>query len=356
MTNYEIPTVASIKAALDRDGPRFRAISLFAGGGGSSCGYRMAGGQILGINEFIPEAISTYKANWPDSSCFEGDIRAISGKDILTYWGIERGELELLDGSPPCSAFSTAGKRDKGWGKTKAYSDSKQSNVEDLFFEYIRILDAVQPRVFVAENVAGLAKGVAKGYLNDILRNLRACGYHVECKILDAKWLGVPQSRPRTIFVGIRNDLFKEEMRGKLHPKPKKQFVKLKDALKGLKFTDEDAKQTDIKKYSIYPLLVNLKKGATHPKRFNLYKANPEGPCYCITATTGTIGAANVCHWENRAFTVSEVKRIMSVPDDYILTGTYKQKVERLGRMVAPFMMKAVSENILSLGVLNGDT
>jgi len=212
------------------------------------------------------------------------------------------------------------------------------------------------PKVFVAENVSGLAKGTAKGYLNEILRELRTSGYQVSCKILDAKWLGVPQSRARAIFVGVREDLWRPEFQNKLHPAPKNTIVNLTDAFKGLTFSEIDKAATDIKKYSVFKLLQNVPMGGAHPKRFSLKKAHPQSYSQCITATNGSIGAANACHWDNRAFTVSEIKRIMSVPDDYVLTGKYQQQVERLGRMVAPLMMKAVAENIYNLGVFNADT
>jgi len=351
-----VPSVAEIKAAAAINKPKFEAVSLFAGGGGSSTGYRMAGGKVLAINEFIPEAINTYRANWPDTTILPGDVRKLTPEQILTEIGKAVGELDLLDGSPPCSAFSTAGAREKGWGKTKKYSDSEQKNVEDLFFEYIRILRGTMPKVFVAENVSGLAKGTAKGYLNEILRELRISGYQVSCKILDAKWLGVPQSRARAIFVGVREDLWRPEFHDKLHPAPKSSIVNLTDAFKGLTFSEIDKVETDIKKYSVYKLLQDVPMGGAHPKRFSLKKAHPQSYSQCITATNGSIGAANACHWDNRAFTVSEVKRIMSVPDDYVLTGTYQQQVERLGRMVAPLMMKAVADNLCNLGVFNADT
>ena len=356
MSDYIVPSVAEIKAAAAINKPKFEAVSLFAGGGGSSTGYRMAGGKVLAINEFIPEAITTYRANWPDTIILPGDVRKLTPEQILAEIGKAKGELDLLDGSPPCSAFSTAGAREKGWGKTKKYSDSEQKNVEDLFFEYIRILRGTMPKVFVAENVSGLAKGTAKGYLNEILRELRISGYQVSCKILDAKWLGVPQSRARAIFVGVREDLWRPEFQDKLHPAPKSSIVNLTDAFKGLTFSETDKVETDIKKYSVYKLLQDLPMGGAHPKRFSLKKAHPQSYSQCITATNGSIGAANACHWDNRAFTVSEVKRIMSVPDDYVLTGKYQQQVERLGRMVAPLMMKAVAENIYNLGVFNADT
>lgn len=356
MNKYTIPTVKELRSATDNGNHKFEVVSLFAGGGGSSTGYRMAGGKVLAINEFIPEAVKTYKANWPTTDVLPGDIRKLSGEDILHVIGRKRGQLDILDGSPPCSAFSTAGSRNKGWGKAKKYSDASQENVEDLFFDYIRILRDIQPKVFVAENVSGLAKGVAKGYLNKILRELRASGYQVSCKILDAQWLGVPQKRARTIFVGVRNDLWKDEFKGCLHPRPASDRPTLREAFDGLIFTHEDKEQTDISKYATFRELVKLPKGGQSQKYFQLVKADPNSISGCVTASSGALSIACVRHWENRAFTVSEVKRIMSIPDDYVLTGTYQQKVERLGRMVAPFMMRAIAENIIQLGVLNASS
>lgn len=353
---YRIESIAELKKNTEHGNHKFEVVSTFAGGGGSSIGYRMAGAKVLAVNEFIPEAIKTYQTNWPDTKILPNDIREITSQDILEVIDKDKGELDLLDGSPPCSAFSTAGSRDKGWGKKKAYSDSSQENVEDLFFEYIRILTGVQPKVFVAENVSGLAKGVAKGYLNEILRGLFAAGYIVKCKILDAKYLGVPQSRARTIFIGIRKDLWKSEWDKNMFPLPCKNIVTLEEAFEGINISEQDRAETNIEKYAVYKELKRLGYGGQSEKYFQLVKANPKSYSGCITATTGNIGAASMKHWENRAFTVAEVKRIMSVPDDYILTGTYQQKVERLGRMVAPFMMKAIAGNLLALGVFDEDT
>ena len=121
--------------------------------------------------------------------------------------GIKKGELDLFDGSPPCQAFSTAGKRAKGWGKAKTYEHGAKQCNERLFDEYVRLLRGLMPKTFVAENVSGLVKGVAKGMFLEILAALKASGYRVTCRVLDAQWLGVPQMRQRTIFVGVREDL-----------------------------------------------------------------------------------------------------------------------------------------------------
>ena len=352
MTEYKVETIKELKEKTENGKHLFEFVSLFAGGGGSSTGYRMAGGKALAVNEFIPEAVKTYRANWPSTHIFEGDIRNLAPDDILKKIGKKKGELDLLDGSPPCSAFSSAGSREKGWGKTKYYSETKQENIEDLFFDYIRMVDGIQPRIFIAENVSGLAKGKAKGYLNEIIRGLRACGYTVNCKILDAKWLGVPQSRQRVIFVGVRNDLWLDEFAGNLHPRPHAKIVPLKFAFKGLVLTDKDKAETSLQRFSVYKLLTTLKPGQTHTKAFTLTKNSPNKNSQCITATTGKIGARETYHWDNRAHTVAEIKRIMSVPDDYILTGDYSKQVERLGRMVAPFMYKELCKNLIDVGVL----
>ena len=352
MNEYKIPLVSELLEKTENGAHKFSFVYLFAGGGGSSTGYRMGGGKAVAVNEFIPEAIKTYKANWPNTKILGGDIRKLTPECILGAAGVKKGDLDLLDGSPPCSAFSTSGSRDKGWGKTKKYSDSSQTNVEDLFFDYIRMVDGVRPKVFVAENVAGLTIGKAKGYLNQILRELKGCGYHVEAKVLDAKWLGVPQSRTRLIIIGVREDLWKEEHKGKLHPVPHKSIVTLNQAFNGLELSDKDRADTDISKYAVYREMLKLKRGQQSSKYFSLVKSSPVSFAGCLTASAGGLSTACIKHWDNRAFTVSECKRIMSIPDDYILTGNYSQKIERLGRMVAPFMYREVSRNLIKLGVL----
>ncbi|MDO8605087.1 MAG: DNA (cytosine-5-)-methyltransferase, partial [Phaeospirillum sp.] len=156
----------------------------------------MAGYRVLWASEFIPAAQETYRANHPGSILDTRDIRKVRPQEILAAIGMKAGEVDLLDGSPPCASFSTAGKREAGWGEVKSYSDVEQ-RTDDLFFEYARILKGIQPRVFVAENVSGLVKGTAKGYFLQILAALKGCGYRVEARLLDAQWLGVPQMRQR---------------------------------------------------------------------------------------------------------------------------------------------------------------
>jgi DNA (cytosine-5)-methyltransferase 1 len=203
-------------------------VSTFSGTGGSCLGNRMAGFRVLWANEFVPAAQASYKANAARGSLLDGrDIRQVRPEEILQAIGLQAGELDVLEGSPPCQAFSMAGKRAKGWGKDKQYEHGARQKNETLFTEYIRILKGLQPKVFVAENVSGLVKGVAKGYFKEILRDLKACGYCVEARLLDAQWLGVPQMRQRIIFQGVRIDLEKRPA----WPKPLPYRYSVRDAL-----------------------------------------------------------------------------------------------------------------------------
>jgi DNA (cytosine-5)-methyltransferase 1 len=354
----------------------FNAISTFSGGGGSSTGYRMAGFRVLWASEFIDAARDTYRANMSPHTTLDGrDIRQVKGSDILDAIKMQPGELDLFDGSPPCASFSTAGKRESGWGKVKKYSDKAQ-RTDDLFFEFVRLIREVKPKTFVAENVSGLVKGTAKGYFLEILKALKESGYKVTCKVLDAKWLGVPQSRQRTIFVGVREDLQVEPS----HPKPLPYCYSVRDALPWIVSAIHDTSgsfsvgefanrpspaitvggqqinachykveaESDISRYEMLPPS-RQKTGA-----FNLVDVNPAKPCGTVTVSSpgNDLAVPIAGRTEKRKFTIAELKRICGFPDDYVLTGTYAQQWERCGRAVPPVMMMhiaaAVRDNVLA--------
>jgi len=337
---YRVPSMEEIRA-LPWNG--FNVISTFSGTGGSSLGYRMAGFRVLWASEFIDAARDSYRANAAPYTILDGrDIRQVTGAEILDAIDLKAGELDLLDGSPPCASFSTAGKRAAGWGKVKKYSDKAQ-RTDDLFFEFSRLLREIRPRTFVAENVAGLVKGVAKGYFLDILGELKACGYRVACKVLDAQWLGVPQARQRTIFVGVRDDLGLDPV----HPKPLPYRYSVRDAIPEIADGRGGGAETDISRYAIGAEWDRIQPGEQSEKYFNLVKPALYLPCPTITQTAGVLGAASVVHpLERRKFTVSELKRICAFPDDFVLTGDYSQSVERLGRAVPPVMMFHIAATV----------
>jgi len=367
---YQIPSMEEIRT-IPWNG--FNAISTFSGCGGSSLGYKMAGFKVLWANEFVPAAYDTYLANHSETILDTRDIRQIKAQEILDAIGLQVGELDLFDGSPPCASFSTAGKREKSWGKVKKYSDTAQ-RTDDLFFEYIRILKELQPKIFVAENVSGLIKGTAKGYFLEILAGLKECGYRVACRLLDAQWLGVPQVRQRIIFIGVREDLGLEPV----HPKPLLYRYSVRDALPwivsgkygpswkkadtpsptvsaSLTYNPETSHQgleiveaeTDISRYAIGVEWDKLKPGGKSQKYLSLVKPQVDNPCPTITQCSGSTSTAGVCHpTEKRKFSIAELKRICAFPDDFILTGSYVQQWERLGRAVPPVMMYHIAATI----------
>jgi DNA (cytosine-5)-methyltransferase 1 len=368
---YRVPLMSEI-AALPWNG--FNAISTFSGCGGSSTGYRMAGFKVLWASEFIDEARKTYEANKAPHTILDGrDIRQVQAQDILDAIGMKAGELDLMDGSPPCSSFSTAGKREKGWGQVKKYSD-KEQRTDDLFFEFSRLVKGVRPKVFVAENVAGLVKGSAKGYFLEILAELKSCGYRVSCRVLNAQWLGVPQARQRTIFIGVRDDLGLDPV----HPKPLPYCYSVRDALPWISkaihdtsgqfsvgdITDRPAATVttaqhhfvvdrdvehgaSIERFAIGDEWDKLTPGQQSDRFFSLVKPHPEQVSPTITASGGSASTAGVTHpFEKRKFSIPELRRICGFPDDFILTGTYAQQWERLGRAVPPVMMSHIAATV----------
>lgn len=238
MSAYKPYTMQDVREPKTRE--RFNVISTFAGGGGSSMGYRLAGGKVLCVNEFVEEAIKTYTHNFPDTKVIPGDIKNLSGFDLMNAVGVKQGELDILDGSPPCSAFSLAGKRHKNWNKTKLYSDGKKvDNIEDLFLEYIRIATDIQPKVIIAENVRGLTIGKAVTKLNEFIREFENIppGYIVTYEVLSACDFGVPQERPRTFFVCIRQDVADKvglhmfNLNTEVIPRPTSGLITMREAL-----------------------------------------------------------------------------------------------------------------------------
>jgi len=370
---------------------KFTVISTFAGGGGSSTGYRLAGGKVLCINEFVEEAVKTYGENYPETHILPGDIKELNGKDFLEAAGLQVGEVDILDGSPPCSAFSVAGKlshnsveeeridlygnvtiekvsgkHSDGWGQSKNYSDGKiVENIEDLFFEFLRVADEIRPKIIVAENVKGLTVGEAKEYYNKITNKFGEIGYEVCSKVLDSRYFGVSQTRTRVIFIAVRNDIAEKVglnfmTIGNLFPEESRDIIPVKDVMVGLQYDKDEVdrltekftntaywKQTGIL-MPIDPEKV-LSGDDYNPKRhhFNLKRVSQYVPAPTLTAMGSADTTAGAFHWsEPRKLTLGELKRIMSLPDDFKLTGKWNQKAERIGRMVPPLMMKEIASSI----------
>ena len=184
-----------------------KVFSCFACGGGSTMGYKLAGFDVIGANDIDPKMAEVYKANHNPKYYFLESITTLKKRKDLPK---ELYDLDILDGSPPCSSFSMAGSREKGWGKEKKFREGQSKQVLDtLFFDFIDLAKELQPKVVVAENVKGLLLGNAIEYVKKIYEEFDKAGYYCQHWLLDTSKMGVPQKRERVFFICLRKDLAK---------------------------------------------------------------------------------------------------------------------------------------------------
>ena len=383
---YHRYTLDDLKKSSDRK--LFTYISFFAGGGGSSAGYKLAGGDCRFVNEFQQVAVDTYLANWPGTPHICGDIKNVTGQQIMEMTGLKVGELDILDGSPPCPPFSMSGTKQKGWNKEKVAYGMKQQNIEDLTWEMIRITSEMKPKVVICENVKGLTMDYAKSHLDRMCADFEREGYTTTYKVLNGIHFGVPQKRQRVFIVSVRNDVMDDigmpwMTINSLFPESANEEPTLETAIGDLRLDNENAVEAvelcdAMKKSAKYKWLKRLPKNPdkvvsvgddvvgpwydkviAHRKKWG--KSIPEAkhsfyqsrrvPWNQASHTLSEQGlqtslAVHLHAEEDRVYTTKESKRIMTLPEDYILTGTLNQKLARIGLMVAPLMMKYLAESI----------
>lgn len=189
-----------------------KVFSNFSCGGGSTMGYKLAGYETIGCVEIDENMLKCYVENHNPKYPFHIGVKEFvemlkKDKSFKKKYP-ELFQLDILDGSPPCSSFSLAGLRDKAWGKSKKFREGQEEQVLDtLFFDFIEEARILQPKVVVAENVPGILMGNAKEYVKKIYLDLDAAGYETHHFVLDASEMGVPQRRERVFFISIRKDL-----------------------------------------------------------------------------------------------------------------------------------------------------
>ena len=367
---------------------RFTYISFFAGGGGSSCGYKLAGGDCRFVNEFQQVAVNTYLANWPETPHICDDIKNITGKQIMDMTGLEVGELDILDGSPPCPPFSMSGTKQKGWNQEKVAYGMKQQNIEDLTWEMIRITGEMKPKVVVCENVKGLTMDYAKQHLDRMVKDFEAEGYTTTYKVMNGIHFGVPQKRQRVFIVSVRNDVLDKigmpwMLISSLFPEGADEEPTLEDAIGDLRLDNENRVEAvelieAMKKSAKYKWMKRLPKnpdrvvsvgddvvapwydkviahrkkwGKSIPEKKSSFYQSRRVPWHQASHTLSEQGlqtslAVHLHAEEDRVYTTKESKRIMTLPEDYALTGKLNEQLARIGLMVAPMMMAYLAESI----------
>lgn len=324
MTYKDFLTQCWKEHLLEKENNAPTVISTFAGAGGSSLGYSMAGFRELLAVEIDNNAVETFKANFSDVPVFHGDIKKLSVEDVFNLTGIKKGELDIFDGSPPCQGFSTTGKRQ--------LDDPRNY----LFREYERLIKGIQPKVFVMENVGGMVKGKMKIIFSEIFEALENCGYKVSVRLLNAKYFHVPQSRNRLIFLGVRNDLNTLPS----HPKAKSKIISVKEALKNLE--NDKEKAWELKKGTkTYNIWSYTKPGCSMANFNSRLKIDPKLPSPTQVKSTPHF------HWEEpRQMSSKEIARIGSFPDEFIFLGNREKINNRIGNSVPPLFMREIALHI----------
>jgi DNA (cytosine-5)-methyltransferase 1 len=308
-----------------------KVFSIFSCGGGSTMGYKLAGYEVIGCCEIDPQMMRIYRANHNPRLSY---LMGVQEFKLVPDLERELFDLDILDGSPPCSSFSMAGSREKAWGDKKKFREGQAEQVLDnLFFDFIEVAKRLQPKIVVAENVKGLIQGNARGYVKEIFQGFKDAGYHCQLFLLNAAAMGVPQRRERTFFIANRLDK-------KIDLKFSENTVTIGDAWsdlsnqKGKELSDEQKKY-----WEKTPPGKSL--AFAHPKgnMFTWVKVDPKRPCGTVVA-----GPAQLHYAEPRWLSSSETIRAQSFPDDYNFLDAETRYL--CGMSVPPFMMQRVADQI----------
>jgi DNA (cytosine-5)-methyltransferase 1 len=323
-----------------------KVFSCFACGGGSTMGYKLAGFDVIGCNEIDPRMMEAYIANHNPKYSFLEPIQTFKMREDLPK---ELYELDILDGSPPCSSFSMAGNREDGWGKEKKFREGQALQVLDtLFFDFIDLAKKLQPKVVVAENVKGLLLADAIKYVRRIYREFDLAGYYCQHWLLDASKMGVPQKRERVFFIALRKDLAKPFLKQMnlfdILPEIKLEFNEVEIPYKQIRQTEGNADAIGLSKMVSHYWKLTTPGNAfseNHPKGsyFNKVKTAPDKVLLTIIAD----GLPYDYEIERTLFD-EETKMAGSYPLDYDFKSN--KVVYLIGMSVPPVVMAQISTKI----------
>lgn len=339
----ETPALDFITAPINpQTSRRFTVISTFAGCGGSSLGYKWAGGKVLAAVEWDRDSAETYRRNHEGTPVLERDIATVTGAELLALTGLQEGELDVLDGSPPCQGFSSAGRR--------RLNDPRNQ----LFRESVRLLGELRPRTFVMENVAGMVKGDHREIFNEALRALKGAGYTVRVWLLDAMYFGVPQSRQRLIFLGVRNDLAETLGLSPSCPEPLTEPITFAQTCPDLRGNGPDERMLG-EFLQRFRHVQPRNKWSTAKDPYVAAHGSSGGAMslqwaawdrVCGTIVKSETAIAGIVHPEReRYISLAEARRCASFPDAFQFTDR-RHGIERIGNSVPPRFMQAIAEHV----------
>lgn len=339
----------------DLDGEPINTLSLFSGAGGLDIGFHDAGFRIIDMVEIEERFVRSLDAN---SGVPDAPLSLARGvcTDIADYSAEHLPRIDFIVGGPPCQTFSAAGRRSHGVMGT----DDPRG---ELFVEYLRLVEETQPKGFLFENVYGIIGAQNGEPWRRIVESFEGAGYHVSYRILDTADYGVPQHRERLFIVGVKEGSFKfpRPTHGPDSPGQLPHFG-AEEAIADLAGQPHNGPDSLNGKYG--HLLADIPPGLNysfftekmgHPtpifawrSKFSdfLYKADPEMPVRTVKAQGGQY--TGPFHWENRPFTVAELKRLQTFPDEYEIVGNRLAAIHQIGNSVPP-----QAARVLALAVLD---
>jgi DNA (cytosine-5)-methyltransferase 1 len=321
-----------------------KVMSTFACGGGSSMGYKRAGCEVIAANDIDAEMAWHYKLNIKPKHYYLCPIRDLLTADLPP----ELFDIDILDGSPPCSTFSMAGSREKTWGKEKQFREGQAKQVlSDLFFDYLDLVGRLRPKIAIAENVKGMILGNAKGYTKLIMARFKELGYRPQLFLLNSADCGVPQKRERVFFCALRDDIDAPPLR----LAPTHRWISAGEATRDVQVLTND------EKVETKPTPLDLKwwkltkpgndygdscRAAGIKEAYFNHVVWPDKRLHrSLTATT-----EQYTHWKScRKLTYREWKRLGSFPDDY-QAKTDKIGKYMIGMSVPPKMTEVVARAV----------
>jgi len=344
-------------------GDELDSISLFTGLGGLDIGLEKAGFSFRLALENDPHRVAVLSANRPSWNATAGDIREVSSTTILRRARLERSDIALISGGPPCQPFSKAA----FWvpNRFRPYWHDKRRS---LLREFARVVIGCKPKVFVLENVAGLAYATNRRYLDLFRRKIQKAGYLVSSQVLNSADYGVPQRRERLFVVGSREGI---KFR---FPKPTHRRSSQKLTIRGLKppvttgkaigdLDDEvllDSERVRGKWGHLLPKIppgqnyLFFTKERGHPRplfRWRskywsfLAKLNPDDTSWTIPARPGPY--TGPFHWRNRRLRISEIMRLQTFPRSWILPSEPGTARSALGDATPPREAQAIGQAIV---------
>ncbi len=350
-------------------------MSVFSGGGGSTMGHKLAGHNVIANVEIDKKQNHLYNLNFRPKYSYEEDIRDVLTKAQNKELPQELYNLDFFDGSPPCSSFSTLGTRERDWGKEKKFKEGqKEQTLDDLFFVTLDLIDELKPKVFCLENVKGIVQGNAlTEYTHKILEDARKIGYHCFWVLANSTDFGVPQSRNRVFFIGLRADIHQESQLGEIirEIKSKNSNTKYKTPPKEKMFltygaVQEKAKEIDKTQPGVYDNYhLDIKPGGVKMKLYNEVKPTETNFMYAnyrffgkysnfadhivdYNAICPTLSPTIGLHLRDTPKIVSNLEKILmaSFPYDYNFDGKKAQYV--VGMSVPPLLSNGIVEIIMS--------